>query len=686
MAKIILKNLFKEHILNKILLLILTLSMYLNSESNAQNIYYVSPNGNDNSNGSYGAPWRNINQSLGKIFPGDTLEIMAGTYTGIVSNFVRSGTEGHMITIRNHNQDHVILDGAGAWTVIDFHDMSYYHFRGLEITGGMWAGINGVRYHYSKISECKIHDIGPSTGTSVGIYISDSPGGTGSATHNIVEYNTIYNVHGEGVYIGNNAYTTPPDGSPCNYNIIRYNDISFCGDGIDIKTGSKYNQIIGNRFHDGIPGEYYAAILLYEESIVDSNYVYNNSNYGIWIQGNHNTISRNVIYGNNIYAIFITGEEDYWNGYKDSGDDNILINNTIADNNGFGIWIWAGVEKDVKNTTVKNNIFINNTNYQFYAYPYAQTGMQMDGNNYISSSTPLIRYNNVNYNTVESFRQATGQGVHSVSLNPSFVDATNHDYHLQSTSQLIDRGINVGLPYIGQAPDIGAFENENEGDSTPPNPPLNLTSPNQTSNSIEINWNAPKIANDGDYAAYYKIFRNNKQVGTPSETYFIDTGLMDHTPYGYKVYSVDDNENVSMQFAEGTFQTLVSFYPKNENLFATINIGEISKWNKTEIPILITTSEDVSKVPTPLIFIENDLTKTLIEVSGEIPGNTFLGKLVINKTTADGKGYLKYDEGILIDLNGRTGINIIEGDTIIYIDKTPPTTPSIININLSNSN
>jgi hypothetical protein len=189
------------------------------------------------------------------------------------------------------------------------------------------------------------------------------------------------------------------------------------------------------------------------------------------------------------------------------------------------------------------------------------------------------------------------------------------------------------------------------------------------------------MASDGDYATYYQIFRNNKQVGIPTETNFIDTGLMDHTPYGYKIYSVDDNENVSLQFAEETFQTLVSFYPKNENLFAILNVGEISKWNNTKIPILITTSENVSKLPTPLILVENDLTKTCIELSGEIPGNTFIGDLIINKSTADGKGYFQYDERTLIDLNGRVGLNTLEGDSIIYIDKTPPITPSDIHVN-----
>ena len=654
----------------------------------SQNTYYVSTTGNNSNSGSYSHPWRTIDYGIGQLYPGDTLEIMAGTYHGIVDDFARSGTEGNIITVRNYQQERVIIDGDGSHAVIYFYNKSYYHFKGLEITDGLWSGFGGVIYHHTKVSECIIHDIGPAPNndTSVGIYISAGPGSPESSSYNVIEHNTIYNVYGEGIYLGDNAYKTPPDGSPCNYNIIRYNEIYACVDGIDVKSGSKYNQIIGNRIHNCNGSEDSAAIILFEDAEVDSNYIYDNINYGIYIQGNRNRITRNVIYDNNRYTIIITGNLDIWNNYKNAGDDNVLLNNTITDNNGYGIWIWAGDGQESQNNIVKNNIFANNTGYQFYAYPYAQSGMQMDGNNYISSSTPLIGYNNVNYNTVESFRQATGQGAHSVSLNPNFVDATNHDYHLQSTSQMIDRGLDVGLSFYGEAPDIGAFEKEIEEDNIPPNSPLNLTSPNQTSNSIELNWNTPERAGDEDYASYYKVFRNNKQVGTPSETFFIDTGLMDHTPYSYKIYSVDDNENVSNQFTEGTFQTLVSFYPKNENLFATINVGEVSKYNKAEILILITTSENVSKVPTPLILVENDLTNTYIEVLGEIPGNTFISSLLINESIADGKGYFKYNEGSLIDLDGRVGISVIEGDSIIYIDKTPPITPSNININLSNNN
>ncbi|MBI4057649.1 MAG: right-handed parallel beta-helix repeat-containing protein, partial [Elusimicrobia bacterium] len=42
--------------------------------------------------------------------------------------------------------------------------------------------------------------------------------------------------------------------------------------------------------------------------------------------------------------------------------------------------------------------------------------------------------------------------------DPGFVDETIKDFHLASNSVCIDRGVDVGLPYNGVAPDLGTFE------------------------------------------------------------------------------------------------------------------------------------------------------------------------------------------------------------------------------------
>jgi hypothetical protein len=48
----------------------------------------------------------------------------------------------------------------------------------------------------------------------------------------------------------------------------------------------------------------------------------------------------------------------------------------------------------------------------------------------------------------------------NISVDPQFVDATVPDVHLQPGSPCIDAGVDVGLPYLGSAPDMGAFEFE----------------------------------------------------------------------------------------------------------------------------------------------------------------------------------------------------------------------------------
>jgi hypothetical protein len=55
--------------------------------------------------------------------------------------------------------------------------------------------------------------------------------------------------------------------------------------------------------------------------------------------------------------------------------------------------------------------------------------------------------------------QSSAIGSHDMHANPMYVNAGAHDYHLQSGSPLIGKGTNVGLPFSGSAPDIGAFEN-----------------------------------------------------------------------------------------------------------------------------------------------------------------------------------------------------------------------------------
>ncbi|NWG32627.1 MAG: right-handed parallel beta-helix repeat-containing protein [Rhodocyclaceae bacterium] len=436
------------------LLLIITLAFPLLG----QKAYFVSPNGNNSNDGSIGKPWQSINYALGKIFPGDTIYLREGTYFELVNNFVRDGEPNKWITIRNYPNEKPILSGNGQWTVIEFKNRKYYHFQGLEITNAVWSGFNGTNYHYCKISNCVVHGIGPSSGTAVGIYVSGTPGKPDSSTHNIVENNIIYDCYGEGIYIGNDAHSLPPDGSPCNFNLIRGNEIYRCVDGIDIKTGSRFNRVIGNHIHDCNGGEYSAGIIVYEHTEIDSNVIDHNINYGIFVQGNHNRITRNYIYKNKSYGILVTGYESLWNNYKDSGDDNVILNNTIVDNGNWGMYLYGDANQDSRGTILKNNIIAFNGEYQLYATEYGTVGLVLDSNDWFTQTGKLMYFRSKECVDLTELDASFGANSKSWNVDPEFENRDQDDYRLKSTSPLIDKGAWVDLRYSGQAPEIGAFE------------------------------------------------------------------------------------------------------------------------------------------------------------------------------------------------------------------------------------
>src|SRR5262249_7024484 len=67
------------------------------------------------------------------------------------------------------------------------------------------------------------------------------------------------------------------------------------------------------------------------------------------------------------------------------------------------------------------------------------------------------------YDTFATFRSGTGQEAHGVNADPAFIDSA---LHIDASSAAVDRGVVIpnfnsldsAWPYVGSAPDIGAFE------------------------------------------------------------------------------------------------------------------------------------------------------------------------------------------------------------------------------------
>lgn len=155
---------------------------------------------------------------------------------------------------------------------------------------------------------------------------------------------------------------------------------------------------------------------------------------GIVLFGIDNFVcENNVIY--NIAASTEGGFELAFGGYG------VIRNCTVygagAATHGVILYSYAGENGATTQVTVQNCIFSGLTSGAFYD----MTGVGVTED----------------YNCIFNCG-ATTSGAHDIFTDPMFVNAAANDYHLAAGSPCIDAGINVGLPYNGTAPDMGAYE------------------------------------------------------------------------------------------------------------------------------------------------------------------------------------------------------------------------------------
>ncbi|WP_238412452.1 right-handed parallel beta-helix repeat-containing protein [Saccharothrix deserti] len=76
------------------------------------NALYVAPNGNDSNAGTPAAPLRTVQRAVDLAQPGYTIYLRAGTYAPSTNiQLLKNGTSSQPITMRNYNNERVIIDG-----------------------------------------------------------------------------------------------------------------------------------------------------------------------------------------------------------------------------------------------------------------------------------------------------------------------------------------------------------------------------------------------------------------------------------------------------------------------------------------------------------------------------------------------------------------------------------------------
>jgi hypothetical protein len=102
--------------------------------------YYVSAaNGSDSNSGTTtGSALATLQAAANVTRPGDSVEVMNGTYTSsgsFVLDINRSGTASAPITFEAMAGNHPIIDSSGTWAGIQINGASYINVKGFEVRG-----------------------------------------------------------------------------------------------------------------------------------------------------------------------------------------------------------------------------------------------------------------------------------------------------------------------------------------------------------------------------------------------------------------------------------------------------------------------------------------------------------------------------------------------------------------------
>jgi hypothetical protein len=195
-----------------------------------------------------------------------------------------------------------------------------------------------------------------------------------------------------------------------------------------------------------------ASSYLHGNILVDQCKTIDNSTYSFFVEADDVTIQRSLFSG--------TDQQ----GHLIDGKNNNILNNTFSANPSDPIWLLfiRGMGR-VESITIRNNIFY----LGLFSDHIVGTGKNstsnviFDNNEYFISnyqSQPSWFWDGNAY-TFDNWVGVISQDIHSLgpSVDPLFTNPAEGDYSLQRTSPAIHQGADVGLPFIGTAPDLGAF-------------------------------------------------------------------------------------------------------------------------------------------------------------------------------------------------------------------------------------
>lgn len=402
--------------------------------------YYIAPNGSDvTGSGSVSSPWFTLQKAWQEVQAGDTIYLRGGTYEFLSAQILtgKNGTAQSLIRIMAYPGEHPILTiGTGftypSWPAALVRlTAQYTYWDNLEITGfvqpanGVFSGFCAYNGGYNTFKRMNIHHNGHGmlVHNCQGVLIENC-----DFHHNYDPIDSLGDPYGDGDglelgYIGNGYAASTVRG--CRF----WNNAD---DGIDLWENASMvtiedcwswnNGYQEDGVTEGGDGNGFKLGLL--EAPANDNY-----------ETQHlRTIRRNVSFNNRASGI----------------NQNLtycvihLYNNTTL-NNPYG-YIYFNTGTAIQQ--VRNNISFNNTNNGTF---HSNDGLSHNTFLYDGTTNPAYSV------TTGDFLSLDTTGVSGARQANGDKPALNFA-RLSAGSDLINTGYDVGLPYSGTAPDLGAYE------------------------------------------------------------------------------------------------------------------------------------------------------------------------------------------------------------------------------------
>ena len=308
--------------------------------------YYVSSEigSNNNAGTSATAPLATLQAAADLVQPGDTVEVMNGTYTGPqggdVVDITTSGTASAPITFEAAPGQTPVINSSGSWNAIKI-EASYIVVNGFTVVG------DAANYTLSQALA------GYSTGSAnldgAGINVTGNPG-VNVPNHITIENNTVYNEPGGGIGSGYADYLNILNNvvyDNAHWSAFGNSGISIFESGNSDTNSGVHDVISGNLVFgnaqlvptngagtitdgEGIILDTNTAFGFVGEILVENNTVYGNGSAGIEsFRTNGAVITENTVYGNNTANVLQTASVDEI-FINQSNNDTVTNNITTA--------------------------------------------------------------------------------------------------------------------------------------------------------------------------------------------------------------------------------------------------------------------------------------------------------------------------------------------------------------------